>query len=185
MDNKQWDVAISPKGQRYKKAVKVRGVLRTRSEGIKKGFTKPKNNKAHRVNPGATVSLCCMIINCKIKASTQKHRHVNILWKSILRHRNPASVKSVADPPPPISTHLFSVCGLFDGQPGRLDTWLWFWYRHPAAFLNDVRVRATGSRFVDLCLEQYMVGPSWPGQPTFADRRPVASPSWCWLRRAC
>ena len=67
MDNKQWDVVITEKGQKYQKMVAVRGHYRTRAEGIKKDFTKPKSNKCNRVNPGGVVNLCCMVINCKIK----------------------------------------------------------------------------------------------------------------------
>ena len=67
MDNKQWDIVITKKGKAYKKMTKVRGHLRTRAEGIKKDFTKPKSSKGNRVNPGGAVSVCCVVINCKVK----------------------------------------------------------------------------------------------------------------------
>ena len=48
MDNKKWAIPMSNRAKRYSKMVKVRGHLRTRTEGIKKHFTKPKSTK-HRV----------------------------------------------------------------------------------------------------------------------------------------
>eukprot|EP00973_Karenia_brevis_P007597 1031076-Karenia_brevis.AAC.1 len=45
---------------------KLRGHLRTRAEGVKKHFTKPKSSK-NRVNPGASVNVCAMICNSKVR----------------------------------------------------------------------------------------------------------------------
>lgn len=65
-DIKQFDCPLYEKGKRYLKMKKVRGQLRTKAEGIKKEFTKPKSNKT-RVNTGATVKVCAVIIDCKVK----------------------------------------------------------------------------------------------------------------------
>lgn len=65
-DNKQFYVPTYEKAKVYQKMTKVRGHLRTRGEGITKNFTKPKSNK-NRVNPGAKVSVCCAIMNNKVK----------------------------------------------------------------------------------------------------------------------
>ena len=66
MDNKKWDIPVSSVGKQFDKMRKVRFHLRTRSEGVKPGFTKP-NTKKQRVNPGGRVEVCAGIINCKIK----------------------------------------------------------------------------------------------------------------------
>ena len=39
--------------------------MRTRSEGLKEGYTKP--GKKHQVNPGGFVIVCAGIINCRVK----------------------------------------------------------------------------------------------------------------------
>ena len=65
MDNKKFAIPTSSRAKRYVKMVKVRGHLRTRAEGIKKHFTKPKSTK-HKVNPGAHVNVCAVIINCRV-----------------------------------------------------------------------------------------------------------------------
>ena len=64
IDNKKFDIPRNPRAVRYSKMRRVRGHLRTRAEGLEAGFTKPKGNK-HRVNPGATVSVCAGISKCK------------------------------------------------------------------------------------------------------------------------
>ena len=66
MDNKHWDCPTSAAAQRYGRMRKVRFHLRTRSEGLKKGYTKPSCKK-NRVNPGASLNVCAGIINNKIK----------------------------------------------------------------------------------------------------------------------
>ena len=45
---------------------RVHGHLRTRAEGVQKGFTKPCP-KRHRQNPGSSVSVCAGIIGGKVK----------------------------------------------------------------------------------------------------------------------
>ena len=64
-DVKQFDVPTYKKAKSAAKMKRVRGQLRTRGEGIRKSFTKPKSNKT-RVNPGASVKVCAVIVNCKI-----------------------------------------------------------------------------------------------------------------------
>lgn len=66
MDNKRWDIPTTAKGKRFSKMKKVRFHLRTRSEGLKKGFTKP-NVKKHNVNMGCTVNLCAGIVDGRVR----------------------------------------------------------------------------------------------------------------------
>ena len=72
MDNKRWEIPMSRAGQRYANMRKVRFVLRTRGEGLAKGFTKPSVKK-QRVNVGGFVNFCAGIINCKVSGPNQVH----------------------------------------------------------------------------------------------------------------
>ena len=67
MDNKQFDVATTRRGKRYKKMRKVRFHIRKRSEGLKENFTKPSGKKKQRINPGASVSVVAGIVGCRIR----------------------------------------------------------------------------------------------------------------------
>ena len=51
--------------KRYARMRKVRFHLRTRSEGLQPGFTKPTAKK-NRINPGASVNVCAGIFNGRI-----------------------------------------------------------------------------------------------------------------------
>ena len=66
MDNKVFKVPTHARGLRHLKTTRIRGHLRTRAEGTKKGFTKP-NPKRQKVNPGATVNVCAAIIGGRIR----------------------------------------------------------------------------------------------------------------------
>jgi hypothetical protein len=66
MDNKKWDLPMTKIGKRFNKMKKVRFHLRTKEEGLRPGFTKPKGNK-QRVNTGGKVDVCAGIIGGKIK----------------------------------------------------------------------------------------------------------------------
>jgi hypothetical protein len=66
MDNKQWEIPTTATGKRYQNMKRVRFHLRTKSEGLAAGFTKPSVKK-NRVNTGARVSVCAGIIGCKVK----------------------------------------------------------------------------------------------------------------------
>ena len=66
IDNKQFKVPTSARGLRYLKSTRIRGHLRTRQEGRKKGFTKP-NQKRNKVNPGGKVNVCAAIIGGRIR----------------------------------------------------------------------------------------------------------------------
>ena len=65
MDNKKWPCPRSVRGQRFAKKMRVRRHLRKRSEGLKKGFTKPDKRK-HRVNL-QSVNVCAGIIKGKVR----------------------------------------------------------------------------------------------------------------------
>ena len=65
LDNKRFAIPTYPRARAYSRMARVRGHLRTRSEGLKKGFAKPKTKKT--AEKGATVNVCAAIINCKIK----------------------------------------------------------------------------------------------------------------------
>jgi hypothetical protein len=66
IDNKLWPIPTTIMGKRYVKMTKVRFHLRTRGEGIKKGFTRP-NQKKQKVNPGASAKVVAGIIKNKIR----------------------------------------------------------------------------------------------------------------------
>ena len=66
IDNEKFAVPTNVMGARYVKSRKVRGHLRTRSEGLLPGFTKPDPRK-HRRNTGPVVNVCAGIINGKMK----------------------------------------------------------------------------------------------------------------------
>jgi hypothetical protein len=66
MDNKKFDIPTSQTGKRFHKMKKVRFHLRTKSEGLKAGFTKP-DTKKQRVNPGGRVDVCAAIVNGKVR----------------------------------------------------------------------------------------------------------------------
>ena len=66
IDNKVFSIPTFPGAKRQLKMAKVRGHLRTRSEGLEQGFTKP-NNKKHRGNIGPRVNVCAGIINSRVR----------------------------------------------------------------------------------------------------------------------
>ena len=65
-DNKVFPIPTLPGANRKLRMAKVRGHLRTRSEGLERGFTKP-NNKKHRGYVGPMVNVCAGIINCRVR----------------------------------------------------------------------------------------------------------------------
>ena len=66
MDNKLFKVPTHARGLRHMKTTRIRGHLRTRSEGTKKGYTKP-NQKRQNVNPGGKLNVCGAIIGGRIR----------------------------------------------------------------------------------------------------------------------
>ncbi|CAE8645805.1 unnamed protein product [Polarella glacialis] len=66
MDNKSFQIPTYMRAKSHAKERRVKGHLRTRSEGLDKGFIKPSDTK-NKVNPGATASVCAAIINCRVK----------------------------------------------------------------------------------------------------------------------
>ena len=66
MDNKRWEVPTHEMAKRAAKIRKVRFILRTRAEGLKKGFTKP-HPKKHKMNPGASVSVVAGISRGRVR----------------------------------------------------------------------------------------------------------------------
>ena len=65
MDNKKWPFPRSVRGKKYVKQSRVRGHLRKRSEGLKKGCTKPDKRK-HKANLGS-INICAGIIKGKVR----------------------------------------------------------------------------------------------------------------------
>ena len=65
MDNKRWPVPLSIRGKKYLRQTKVRFVLRSKRQGLKKGYTKPDKRK-HRTNLGG-VNLVAGIIKGKVR----------------------------------------------------------------------------------------------------------------------
>ena len=66
MDNKRWATPVHTAAVRHGNMQKVRGHLRTRSEGLQPGYTKP-NKRKHRMNPGGHVHVCAGIIGCRVR----------------------------------------------------------------------------------------------------------------------
>ena len=66
MDNKKFEIPTSAIGKRYSNCKRVRFHLRSKSEGLADGFTKP-SVKRHRVNVGGKVDVCAGVINGKIR----------------------------------------------------------------------------------------------------------------------
>ena len=65
MDNKTWPFPRSVKGAKYLKQIRVRHHLRTRSEGLNEGFTKPDKTK-HR-SSFSGIKLCAGIIKGRVR----------------------------------------------------------------------------------------------------------------------
>jgi len=97
MDNKHFDVPTNDRAKRYARMRRVRFHLRTRSEGLKAGFTRPSGKSKHKINPGAKVLVCAAIVNCKVKvweylprrwcAAAAADLYEKILYKALRRHR--------------------------------------------------------------------------------------------------
>ena len=66
IDCKRWPIPRNVRGRQFLNKLKVRGHLRTRSEGLKKGFTKPDKRKHHR-NTGANVNVFAAIIGRRVR----------------------------------------------------------------------------------------------------------------------
>lgn len=66
MDNKQWPIYTHERARKVARQRRVRGHYRTKSEGLKRGFTRPKSKKT-ACNAGARVNVCAVIIDCKVK----------------------------------------------------------------------------------------------------------------------
>ena len=66
IDCKDWDLPLTVRGKAHVKRLRVRGHLRTKSEGLQKGFTKP-DKKTHRQNTGGHVKLFAAIIGCRVR----------------------------------------------------------------------------------------------------------------------
>ena len=69
IDNKLWPIPTTAEAKKHLRRQKVRGHLRTRGEGLKKGYTKPSAKK-HRRNLGGSVSVCAAI-----------HRDRVVMWE--------------------------------------------------------------------------------------------------------
>lgn len=66
MDNKMWKVPGTLRAKKYLRQRKVRFHLRTRSEGLTPGFTKPCARK-HRLNTGGQVQVVAGIVGCRVR----------------------------------------------------------------------------------------------------------------------
>ena len=66
IDNKYFAIPTLAWAKKFQKMRKVRGHLRTPSEGVSKGFTKPCP-KRHRQNPGSSVNVCAGIIGGRVR----------------------------------------------------------------------------------------------------------------------
>ena len=66
IDCKDWPIPRSLRGREYLDRRKVRKHLRTKGEGLSRGFTKPDKLK-HRMNTGPNAKLCAGIIGGKVR----------------------------------------------------------------------------------------------------------------------
>ena len=83
IDNKKFDVPTHARGRQRLKQRRVRGHLRTPGEGLSAGFTRP-NDKRHRMNVGAGVTVCAGICNGRI-----------VLWEYLARRWNGAEAAAL------------------------------------------------------------------------------------------
>ena len=96
MDNKLWDLPVTPQGKRFLRKIKVRGHLRTPEEGLEDGFTKP-NRKSHKVNTGGKVSVCAAIIGGRVRVwhyltskwtgAVAETLYKDVLHPALVKHR--------------------------------------------------------------------------------------------------
>ena len=66
IDCKTWPVPRSVKGRRFLNKMKVRGHIRTKAEGLDKGFTKPCKRK-HHMNVGPNVKVFAAIVGDRVR----------------------------------------------------------------------------------------------------------------------
>ena len=66
IDCKAWPIPRSVKGRTFLNRLKVRGHLRTKGEGLNKGFTKPDKRK-HHMNVGPNARLFAAIVGNRIR----------------------------------------------------------------------------------------------------------------------
>ena len=66
IDCKRWPMPLTVLGKSHLKRIRVRGHLRKKSEGLKKGFTKP-DKKNHRLNTGGNAHFCAGIIAGRVR----------------------------------------------------------------------------------------------------------------------
>ena len=66
MDNKMWPFPTHVRAKKVERMRKVRFHLRTRSEGLKPGFTKPSPTK-HKANPGGCVKVLAGIVKGRVR----------------------------------------------------------------------------------------------------------------------
>ena len=115
IDNKKFPIPTTLKAKKRLRSQRVRGVHRTRKEGLKKAFTKPSARK-HKFNPGSSVSILAGICGDRIvlweevpgrwtgaaaaamyegpiKKTLQKHRPHKRSW-AIMEDNDPAGYKS-------------------------------------------------------------------------------------------
>lgn len=96
IDNKKFSIPTYARAVKHLRMTRVRGHLRTRSEGVKKAFTKP-NQKRQKVFPGASINVCAAIIGGKVRVWHYLPRswngqaatdlYANVLIKALVQHR--------------------------------------------------------------------------------------------------
>ena len=96
IDNKTFPVPTTPQARAYLKKRKVRGHLRTPSEGLRERCTKPRL-KRNRMNTGGSVSVCAGIANSRIvmwqylpknwSGEAAKELYAGPITKALRKHR--------------------------------------------------------------------------------------------------
>ena len=110
LDIKCFQIPTSDRARKFFRGKRVRGHLRTKKEGLTKGFVRPKSKK-NQVNPGARVSVAALIIDCKVRvwyqlpsrwtAQAACDLYENIILKAMKKYRGEkSSYKLVEDNDP-------------------------------------------------------------------------------------
>ena len=96
MDNKMWKVPGTLRAKKFLSQRKVRFHLRTPSEGLSPGFTKPCTRK-HRLNTGGQLLVVAGIIGCRVRVwhyvegkwngTVAANTYANVLKPAIVRYR--------------------------------------------------------------------------------------------------
>ena len=106
MDNTIWKVPASHRAKLYLQKRKVRGHLRTRSEGLLAPYTKPCGKK-HNMNTGDKLNIVAGLVNCRVaiwhyvtgpwNGKAASDAYSGPVMRALRRHRGEKRKYTVAD----------------------------------------------------------------------------------------